>query len=115
MKTQVTMTICDRHHQQGEDVPATPRRFTIDGFEASADLCDECYQNQVGPLIDFLRSLSSARPSRRASQHDGHRRSRKGAVDTAAVRAWAVDSGIEVSPRGRLRKDIIDRYRSEHA
>jgi hypothetical protein len=35
-------------------------------------------------------------------------------LDTRAVRAWAEEQGIEVSARGRLSTDLIDRYRAAH-
>jgi hypothetical protein len=31
-------------------------------------------------------------------------------VDLAAVRAWAADNGIVVSPRGRVAKAVVDQY-----
>lgn len=33
-------------------------------------------------------------------------------VDPAAVRAWAAQQGIEVSPRGRISRKVIDQYRA---
>ena len=32
--------------------------------------------------------------------------------DPAAVRAWAKGQGIEVSPRGRIKADVVERYRA---
>jgi hypothetical protein len=34
----------------------------------------------------------------------------KSAVDTKAVRAWAASNGIELSPRGRLPKDVVEQF-----
>ncbi|MET7400426.1 histone-like nucleoid-structuring protein Lsr2 [Dactylosporangium sp. NPDC005572] len=31
-----------------------------------------------------------------------------------AIRAWAQRQGIEVSDRGRLARDVIDRYHAAH-
>jgi len=33
-------------------------------------------------------------------------------VDGRAVRAWAQSKGIQVSPRGRLSKDVVEQYRA---
>jgi amphi-Trp domain-containing protein len=33
-------------------------------------------------------------------------------VDTAAVRAWAAANGFTVSPRGRIREEVIEAYRA---
>jgi hypothetical protein len=36
-------------------------------------------------------------------------------LDTRAVRAWAAQQGIEVSARGRLSSDLIEKYRAAHS
>lgn len=113
MMAQVTMTICDRHHQQGEEVPGTSRRFVIDDFKATADLCDECYEKEVAPLLNFLRSMTGPTVPKRPS--GSATRSRKAKLDSSAVRAWALENGIEVSPRGRIRRDVVERYRASQA
>ncbi|WP_432487769.1 histone-like nucleoid-structuring protein Lsr2 [Kineococcus sp. SYSU DK018] len=33
------------------------------------------------------------------------------AVDGAAVRAWAKENGIEVSDRGRIKSEVVERYK----
>lgn len=35
----------------------------------------------------------------------------KAVVDTAAVRAWAADNGVEVKPTGMLPKSVVAAYR----
>ena len=110
MMAQVTLTICDRHHQQGEDVPGTSRRFVIDGFKATTDLCDECFEKEVGPLLNLLRSMTGTavpKPRPRSAK-----KSSRSKLDSSIVRAWALENDIEVSPRGRIRQDVIDRYRA---
>jgi hypothetical protein len=44
----------------------------------------------------------------RTRRHEGV----EAGVDTAAVRARAASNGIEVSARGRLPKDVVERYRA---
>ncbi|GAB3785202.1 Lsr2 family DNA-binding protein [Nocardioides ungokensis] len=107
---QVTMTICDRHHQQGAEVPGTSRRFVIDGFKATTDLCDECYETEAGPLLSFLRTMTGTTAPKRTTT-SGKRRP-KSKLDSSTVRAWAVENGIDVSPRGRISQDLLERYRA---
>ena len=33
-------------------------------------------------------------------------------VDNAAVRAWAAANGVTVSPRGRIKDEVIEAYRA---
>lgn len=116
MMAQVTMTICDLHQQQGEEVPGTARSIVIDAFKAKPDLCEECYSTHVVPLVTLLESIGSAAPVTRSRSRSRRRgRAAKGAPSSAAVRAWAAEQGIEVSTRGKLRKDLVDEYQAAHA
>jgi hypothetical protein len=49
-----------------------------------------------------------------ASSADGQTRGRDGLTsdEREQIRAWAVEQGIEVKPRGQLRKDLISNYRA---
>jgi hypothetical protein len=51
------------------------------------------------------------RPGRRiASARAG--KSAFSGIDTAAVRAWAAANGLAVSPRGRIKDEVIQAYRA---
>jgi len=58
-----------------------------------------------------------SRPARRTAKSAATgkgakvRASRRGAVDTAEVRAWARSSGVAVSDRGRISGEVLDAYR----
>jgi hypothetical protein len=53
-------------------------------------------------------TVAKARPGRPAKA--ARRSSASGASNTAAVRAWAREQGIAVPERGRLGRDLIERY-----
>ncbi len=64
-------------------------------------------------------SEQPAAPDRSAEPAPGRRRASAGAdkpafngVDNAAVRAWAAANGLTVSPRGRIRDEVIQAYRA---
>lgn len=48
---------------------------------------------------------------------DGQTRGRDGLTSSEreTIRAWAVEQGIEVKPRGQLRKDLVSNYRAWEA
>jgi Lsr2 len=52
-----------------------------------------------------------------SSSGDGQTRGRDGltASERETIRGWAVEQGIEVKPRGQLRKDLISNYRAWEA
>lgn len=55
----------------------------------------------------------SARPPRgRRKVAEGASRPAFNGVDTAAVRAWAAANGVTVSPRGRIKDEVIEAYRA---
>ena len=56
------------------------------------------------------QSAEPARGRRRASA--GADRARFNGVDTAAVRAWAAANGLTVSPRGRIKDEVLKAYRA---
>ena len=57
-------------------------------------------------------------PGRPAESAGRRRRSVRAAtaaangVDSAAVRAWAAANGLSVSPRGRIRDEVLEAYRA---
>lgn len=60
-----------------------------------------------GPYIEAARRLASSTP--RPTRTD-RRGSRAGDVEPAAVRQWATENGLHVSPRGRLPQDLVKRF-----
>jgi len=80
-------------------------RFSLDGNQYEIDLADRNADDLRGQLARFVEagrktSVGKARAVRSLSS----------AVDTKAVRAWAVRNGIAVNPRGRVREDVVKRY-----
>jgi Lsr2 len=81
--------------------------FAIDGSRFEIDLSE---QNAA-----TLRAVMSGWISK--SRRSGHRRARgsRSASDPAEstkARKWAIDNGFDVGPRGRLRSEVLDAYRS---
>jgi Lsr2 len=90
--------------------------YTFDGQEYEIDLSDanaKKFRAAVGPYIEKSREvhrqpLTPVTATRRRST--GSRRD-----DLQEVRAWAAANGIEVSPRGRIKQEVLDRYDAEHS
>jgi hypothetical protein len=92
------------------DPADTAIRFGLDSREYELDLTDQNAQ-ELRQL--FNRYIAAARKA------SGARRSTAGParpafidVDPAAVRAWARANGLEVSPRGRVKGDVLEAYRA---
>lgn len=56
-------------------------------------------------------------PTSDPTSEDGERRGRDGltAAERETIRGWAAEQGIDVKPRGQLKKDLISNYRAWEA
>lgn len=61
------------------------------------------------PYEELIEKFLSVKPEV-VGKADAGKSSSTGSVDTKAIRAWATETGIEVNPRGRLNKSVIDAY-----
>jgi hypothetical protein len=109
-KVQVVLT-CDL---DDEEVPAAETvTFGFDGSTYAFELCEK----HLGEFQDTIQTyISSARladgPRRRRTVAAGTSRPRRslGGVSSSDIRAWARESGYEVSERGRIPAEIRSAY-----
>jgi hypothetical protein len=92
------------------DPADTTVKFALDKTEYEIDLSNE---NAAEMRKGLFRYVDAAR-----KVSGGGRRSAPAAkptyagYDPAAVRAWAAGQGIEVNARGRIRADIVEKFRA---
>jgi hypothetical protein len=92
--------------------------YTVDGQEYEIDLSEENIQRFHEALEPFV---SKSRPVERRliptpTRRTGQRRSgRSGRDDIAQIRSWAEAQGMDVSARGRVKKEIIEAYDAAHS
>jgi len=82
--------------------------FGLDGSVYEIDLTSKnaaALRKAFQPWQDSARRASGGKRGKRSGAGSG-----KSAVDTKAVRAWAASNGIELSPRGRLPKDVVEQF-----
>jgi hypothetical protein len=91
--------------------------YTVDGQEYEIDLSEEnantfrtTWQTYIQKSRPVERQVTTptGRPTTR------RRSSGSGREDIAEIRAWAEAKGIQVSPRGRIKREIIDQYDAAH-
>ena len=81
-------------------------RFALDGIEYEIDVSDRNanrLRNSLGDFIAHGRKVGGRRAPKTASSSQ---------VDTRAVRKWAKANGIEVSSRGRIPAEVVERYKA---
>ena len=84
-------------------------RFGLDGAEYEIDLTSEHDDQLRKALQQFL-----AHARRTGGMAKTAARARRGAaaVDTAKVREWAKEQGIEVKDRGRIPASVVEQYQT---
>ncbi len=95
---------------EGEDIQTVT--LSLDGQSVEIDLSEknrEALSKALAPYLEAGRRPSSngAVSRRRRSSAPA---SSGGSVDTKAVRAWAEENGVTVSPRGRISASVIEQY-----
>jgi Lsr2 len=91
--------------------------YTVDGQDYEIDLSEDNVQRfheALEPFVAKSREVKrQAAPTRRRG--DG-RRSSAGSTrdDIPQIRQWAQAAGFDVSERGRIKKEIIDKYDEAH-
>ncbi|NAZ86821.1 histone-like nucleoid-structuring protein Lsr2 [Kineococcus indalonis] len=93
-------------------------RFGFEGTHYEIDLSAtnaEKLRRALAPYVEHGRRVSGRRAAAGTSSSAGSSASRPAddadAVDGAAVRAWARENGIEVSDRGRIKSEVVERYK----
>ena len=84
-------------------------RFGLDGAEYEIDLSaahnDELHKALQQYLAHARRTGGTARSAARARRGGA-------AVDTAKVREWAKEQGIDVKDRGRVPANVVEQYQT---
>ena len=80
--------------------------FSLEGAEYSIDLNDKNLKKLRDALTPYTAAGEKIGKTRRArnSTSTGSR------SDSAEIRAWAAESGVEVSSRGRIPQSVTDAY-----
>lgn len=82
--------------------------FGLDGVSYEIDLSDEhaaALRESLEEWVSKARRVSGRRYTPRARAAGGNR------GETAKIRAWAMEQGLEISSRGRIPATIIEAYR----
>jgi hypothetical protein len=91
--------------------------YTVNDQDYEIDLSEENAQrfyDVLGPYIEKSRRVQRrAAPTPRRG--DRRRSSGSGRNDIPQIRAWAEAQGMDVSARGRIKKDVIDAYDQAHS
>lgn len=88
--------------------------FSLDGTTYEIDLNDahaEDLREVLAPFVSVARKLSGSGGRGRSTASAPRQRSTAD-IDPKAVRAWVEANGVAVSPRGRIKADVLEHYRA---
>ena len=108
MATKTSVILID--DLDGETPADTTVSFGLDGKSYEIDLSDDNaaeFRDALSKYVSAGRKSGSTSKARAPLRH-----TTTGSIDPAAVRAWAKSQGIEVSPRGRIRSDVVEQFRA---
>ncbi len=113
----VTTYVDDLTGEEAEEIGT--HTILVDGAGVEIDLTPDNHDK----LLDALKPFLSAKGARRVrggaagTAARGQRRlvGRAGSSDTAKIRAWAKENGLEVNDRGRVPADIKEAYEKANA
>src|SRR5712692_2634859 len=108
-KVSVTFA-CDYDSREIPNGEHLTRSFSLDGRDYEIDLCEkhsQKFDETMRRFADKARRVTS-RVSRTKRRTTAHRRR------SAEIRSWAKRSGLDISDRGRIPSQVIQKYEANH-
>jgi hypothetical protein len=107
-KVQV-MLLCDL--DDGNVDAAETLQFSLGNAAYEVDVCAKHAQQireGLQPFVIQARKVSAGAAGRRRQRTAGSRQ------ETASIRSWAKDQGIQVNERGRIPASVVREYEAAH-
>ncbi|OMC55346.1 hypothetical protein A5747_13200 [Mycobacterium sp. IS-836] len=103
-------------HRLVDDLDGTAAEGTVDfSYKGTAYQIDLSTANDKKFDKAMEQWISKARKKgRAATRHRTRVRSPQAKADNDAIRAWAKKQGLQVSDRGKIPKDVVDKFETEH-
>ena len=93
--------------------------YMVNGQEYEIDLSEENaerFHDALEPFVSKSREVQRQAAPARRGRGDGRRRGGgSGRDDIPQIRAWAQSQGMDVSERGRVKKEIMEAYDQAHS
>jgi len=87
-------------------------RFAVDGRRYEIDLSTEHAESLRDSLAQFVAAARRAGRGDELPRRGQGRHGRPQGGNSSAVRAWARENGVPVSPRGRIPEAVVAQYTS---
>jgi hypothetical protein len=87
--------------------------FSVNGVDYAIDLGPanvEKFEAALAPFVEHGQRVGGRRSSRGGGSATSTKSPAASKVDPRAVRAWAQSNGIELSARGRIPAEVVEKY-----
>ena len=83
--------------------------FGLDGVTYEIDLGEKNRAKLAQTVLPYIKAGRRISRSRTGARQQNARR-----IDRGAVRAWAAENGLNVSERGRISAEVMEKYEAAH-
>jgi Lsr2 len=103
------MLLCDL--DDGDVDADETLQFSLGATAYEVDVCAKHAQQireGLEPFVEHARKVSAPGAGRRRQRTAGNQQ------DTASIRSWAKDHGIQINERGRIPASVVKEYEAAH-
>jgi hypothetical protein len=86
-------------------------QFSLGNTAYEVDVCAKHAQqirDGLEPFVEHARKVGAAGTNRRHQRTTGNRQ------ETASIRSWAKDHGVQINERGRIPASVVREYEAAH-
>ncbi|WP_099298264.1 Lsr2 family protein [Corynebacterium dentalis] len=110
-RREVTQFFDDFDNSPLEDNEVNVVEFSVNGVDYVMELSEknlQKFQSAVDPYIAVARRATRSSSNRKSSSNSSSNRNKR-------IREWALENNLDVSKRGRIASDIIEKFNQAHS
>ncbi|WP_312098321.1 histone-like nucleoid-structuring protein Lsr2 [Corynebacterium dentalis] len=110
-RREVTQFFDDFDNSPLEDNEVNVVEFSVNGIDYVMELSEknlQKFQSAVDPYIAVARRAARSSSNRKSSSNSSSNRNKR-------IREWALENNLDVSKRGRIASDIIEKFNQAHS
>ena len=110
-RREVTQFFDDFDNSPLEDNEVNVVEFSVNSVDYVMELSEknlQKFQSAVDPYIAVARRAARSSSNRKSSSNSSSNRNKR-------IREWALENNLDVSKRGRIASDIIEKFNQAHS
>ena len=110
-RREVTQFFDDLDNSPLEENEVNVVQFSVNGIDYVMELSEknlQKFQSAVDPYIAVARRATRSSSNRKSNSNSSSNRNKR-------IREWALENNLDVSKRGRIASDIIEKFNQAHS